>query len=765
MFRIRLLFISALFLISKSIAAQEITGKVEDADRMPIEFATVVMQTPDSVYVTATVTDTLGVFHLKSDRSAYRLIVQHLLFEPRELELSGRDAGTIVLKKKENELAEIVVKKERPLVKVEGGTFTYNLEQLTEGKAVSNAYESILLLPGVREQSGSVALAGASKLTIILNGRPTTMSNEQLMNLLKNTPSSKIEKAEVMYSAPPQYHVRGAAINLIMKSSHTEKGNLQSEINSSYQQKYYSGLSSGFSLGWSSAKFSSDLLYSFSQDKGRTGLDLESFHLLNGSVYTIEQRNRGYRQPDRHQARFGMNFHLNDSNQLALVYTAELTPSFRGEETSTGNFSDSYSKRTGHQAMHNLDLNYSSGSGLSAGASYTWYHSPSTTTFQNTDQDGEQTDWISGAGQRINRIRLYADQSHSLPEGWKLNYGTEFSYVRDHDYQTYTSTDGTDLSGSNTDSRINEYTYNLYAGFEKSFSQRFSMSLALNGEYYKRSGFSRWSVFPSSEMTWIFSPDHILQFSLSSDKTYPGYWEMQESVTYLNGYAEVRGNPSLIPYKDYSAQLSYILKSKYIASAYINYMPDYFVQLPYQSSERLALIYQTLNWDYQLMEGLNVIVPFSVGKGLSSRLTVNGFYSKVKNDHFHDLSFERDQWVVYGRMDHTVNLSSKKPDLKLEAAAYYLSPSLQGIYDLSAVWSLDAGVKWTFADKKAELKLRGTDLADSYVPDAKINYDGQHLNMFIVPDSRFVSLTFTWKFGGYTEKEHKKVDTSRFGHQ
>lgn len=764
MMRVRLFFAFSFFLVTTSISAQEITGKVVDADRMPVEFATVVLQTTDSVYVNATITDTLGLFHLKAEQTNYRLVVQHLLFEPKEVERSAKDAGTIVLTKKENELAEIVVKQERPLVKVEGGTLTYDLAHISEGKAVSNAYESMLQLPGVREQNGSVSLAGASKLTVILNGRPTTMSDEQLINLLKNTPSSKIEKAEVMYSAPPQYHVRGAAINLIMKGNDPKQTALQGEINSSYKQKYYSGVSSGLSLAWSSARFSSDLLYSYSQEKGRTGLDLESFHTLNGSVNSIEQRNRGYRRPVRHQGRLAMNFHLNDSDQLALVYTAELTPSFRGEETSTGNFSDSYSKRTGHQGMHNMDLNYLSGAGLSAGANYTWYNSPSTTGFQNTGQEGEQTAWVSRAGQRINRIRLYADQSHSMPKDWKLNYGTEFSYVNDHDYQTYISTDGTDLSGSNTDSKINEYTYNLYAGFEKSFGKGFSMLLSLSGEYYQRSGFSRWSVFPSSEMTWVFSPDHILQFSLSSDKTYPGYWEMQESVSYLNGYAEVWGNPSLIPYKDYSAQLTYILKSKYIASAFVNYMPDYFVQLPWQSSERPALIYQTLNWDYQLTEGVNFVVPFGVGEALKSRLTLSGFYSKVKNDHFHDLSFERDKWVVYGRLDHTVNLSSK-PDVKLEAATYYLSPSLQGIYDLSAVWSLDAGIKWTFAGKKAELKLKGTDLADSYVPDAKINYNGQHLNMYIVPDSRFVNLTFTWKFGGYTEKERKKVDTSRFGHQ
>jgi len=759
------LFIVLLIVIaSKNVAAQEITGKVVDAAQVPIEFATVVLQTTDSVFVNATITDTLGVFHLKAEQARYRLVLQHLLFETKELEASARDAGIIVLTKKENELAEIVVKQERPLVKVEGGTLTYDLGHITEGKAVSNAYESMLQLPGVREQNGSVSLAGASKLTVILNGKPTTMSDEQLINLLKNTPSSKIEKAEVMYSAPPQYHVRGAAINLVFKANDPNRTALQGEINSSYRQKHYAGFSSGFSLAYASPKFSSDLFYSVGEAKNRTGLDLESFHTLNNSVYDIEQDNRGYGKDRSHHVRLGLNYNVNDSNKLSMVYTTEITPSFRKEETSSGNFSDSQSKKKGDQAMHNIDLNYLSGFGLSAGASYTYYNAPSTTDFQDTDNAGDRTDWISKSGQRINRFKFYLDQSHSLPKDWSLNYGAEFSYVNDHDYQKYTSNDGTDLSGSNTDSRINEYTYNLYAGFEKNFGKKFSMSLSMSGEYYKRSGLTKWSVFPASEMTWVFSADHILQLSVSSDKTYPDYWEMQESVSYLNGYAEVQGNPSLTPYKDYSAQLSYILKSKYILTAYFNDMPDYFAQLPYQSSERPALIYQTLNWNYQFMEGFNLVVPFRFGEVLNSRLTVNGFYSKVKADHFHDLSFERDKWVIYSRLDNTLNLSSK-PDLKMEVAAYYLSPSLQGIYDLSAVWSLDAGIKWTFAGKKAELKLKGTDLADSYVPDAKIRYAGQNLNMVIVPDSRSINLSFAWKFGGYKEKDHKEVDTSRFGHQ
>ena len=88
---------------------------------------------------------------------------------------------------------------------------------------MNNAYEILQQLPGVQEINGNLSLAGTHNLNIILNGRPTTMSHEQLTILLKNTPASRVEKAEIMYSTPPQYHVRGAAINLLLKSYRPEE--------------------------------------------------------------------------------------------------------------------------------------------------------------------------------------------------------------------------------------------------------------------------------------------------------------------------------------------------------------------------------------------------------------------------------------------------------------------------------------------------------------------------------------------------------------
>lgn len=90
---------------------------------------------------------------------------------------------------------------------------------------------------------------------------------------------------------------------------------------------------------------------------------------------------------------------------------------------------------------------------------------------------------------------------------------------------------------------------------------------------------------------------------------------MQDITSYINGYMKLKGNPYLRPSTDYTASLTYIFKGKYIANAYYSYVKDFFSQLPYQSPDELALVYQSINLDYQESVGLSLIIPFSVGNG------------------------------------------------------------------------------------------------------------------------------------------------------
>ena len=252
-----------------------------------------------------------------------------------------------------------------------------------------------------------------------------------------------------------------------------------------------------------------------------------------------------------------------------------------------------------------------------------------------------------------------------------------------------------------------------------------------------------------------------MQLSFSSDKAYADYWELHGAVGYLNSYAEIHGNPLLKPYKDYSTQLSYIMKSKYIITLFHIYQDDYFCQLPYQAQNRMSLIYKTLNFDYKQKTGINLVVPFNIGNILSSRMTVNGFYDKVKASHFHDISFENDKFAFYSRLDNTINISSK-PNIKAEITGAYLTKNIQGPAELSTLWNTDAGMKWTFFDGLAELRIKGTDLFNTWSPDFIMRYQTQDLRLHMIPDSRSITVSFTFKFGGYN-KTHEDMNKSRFG--
>lgn len=64
---------------------------------------------------------------------------------------------------------------------------------------------------------------------------------------------------------------------------------------------------------------------------------------------------------------------------------------------------------------------------------------------------------------------------------------------------------------------------------------------------------------------------HVLQLSLSSDKEYPEYWSVQNSISYMGAYSEIQGNPYLKPATNYETSFTYILKSKYVFSAFYSY--------------------------------------------------------------------------------------------------------------------------------------------------------------------------------------------------
>lgn len=163
------------------------------------------------------------------------------------------------------ELPELVVKGERPTVKLERGKLVYNMPLLLEKIPADNAYDAVTNIPGIKAADGNLSLAGAN-VTLIIDGKASTLNQAQAIEKLKNMPASRLSKAEVMLSAPAQYHIRGAAINIITidySGQHHISGQLQATLN---QSKYTRGHGQG-TLLYANGRFTFDLSYTFTCEK------------------------------------------------------------------------------------------------------------------------------------------------------------------------------------------------------------------------------------------------------------------------------------------------------------------------------------------------------------------------------------------------------------------------------------------------------------------------------------------------------------------
>lgn len=751
--------IGTIFILGYSnVVWSQTKGKIVDTKQQPIEGATVVMQLPDSTYLGVTISTAAGTFILEPEPESYQLIVQHLLYQTRLVKGQSSDAGIIVLEPKDYNLEGVVIKGEKPLVKVENGWLGYNLSVLSQKQAVNNAYEAITKLPEVQENNGALSLAGSSSLTIVMNGKPTTMAAEQLETLLRNTPVERVEKAEVMYSAPPELHVRGAVINVVMKRSNDYS--FQGELSTYYQNKYFSSGGANGNFRLSTPKVTLDVMYGADNIKTLEYTNLLSRHILSDKVYEITQNEKLSSKSWMHNVRTALEYNITEKNHLNVAYTGSFTPAEHNRSIADGSFQQSNLDKFTDKKMYNIAVQYSSGFGLEVGGDYTRYTSDNNQIMFTRLVDNTENTYTLTGGQRINRYSVFADQKHNLANNWSIGYGLSYRYAKDFDFQTYDNVTG-NIKPENTEAWLDEQTTSFYFSLSRNWASGTSFSVSATGEYYTIGNYHKWAVYPQASLTYMKSPKHIFQLSLSTDKTYPSYWDMQSSVTYLNGYSELQGTPGLRPMTNYNLNGTYILKQKYIFGLFYTHTSDYFAQSPYQDTDRLALIYKNTNWNYMRMTGANLILPFSIRNWYDARLTLAGMQARQKCNRFFDIPFDRKKWMFVGTLDNTFKISK---NLSFELTGNIQTPFIQGTLNLAGSFNLTAGMKWNFAKDKCLLTVRCSDIFNSSMPNMKVRFKGQHLDMNTGFYTRTVSLNFIYRFGGYKKQEVKGVDTSRFGH-
>lgn len=646
------------------------------------------------------------------------------------------------------QLKEIVVTGETPQVRGEDGIMVVDLPKIVGDKPVNNVLEALGYLPGVTNNSGMIGLSGATNVTIILNGELTNMPVENLYQVLYTIPVDRLKNVEVMYSAPAKYHVNGAVINIVLKTPKPLDG-LQGQVRAGYNQAHYGSYGDGLAATYAIKDWTFDLNYGLSRTKSWNREETWSNHMTHGRRTIIEDDMR----------RLSRNwnniiFASASYKTIKLTYNGQITSGSKSRGLSSGtlgNFANTYNMLS-PVGYHNIALRYTAPFGMTVGGDFTRY---SECRLQSLFK-GDVNLLGSENRQEINRYHAYIDQQHQLGN-WQLNYGSEYQHSEDHSTQHYFHYDSPDF-----DDILGEDVASIYAGTQRSFDWGLSFNASAKGEYYHNKYQHNWNFIPQLGATFYKTPKSIFQLNISTQRVYPSYWELHGGTSYINDYATVIGNPKLQTSIRYDAQLSYILRQKYVATIYFQYGDKAMVQLPYQSPDALKLIYQTINMDYERVVGLNVYAPFGVGYIWNASATLNVMNRRAKANHFHDISFDNHKWIVYGALNNSFKFSERCP-VSLSVDFSYISTSLQGIADLSGLWRIDAGIKWQFGRNcSCELDLKADDIFNKWSPTMTINHAGQDYRMKVRDMSRNFKLTFIWRFNGFKPK-NTGIDTSRFG--
>ena len=651
------------------------------------------------------------------------------------------------------DLPEVMIKGERPIAVVHGSAITYDLPRLIEKKGVDNVYDAIKELPGVTESGSSYQLAGR-KVNIAINGKVMTLNEEQLAQLLKSMPASRLKKADVMYSAPAKTQVRGALINLELKKETTGGQPLEGEVNLAYNQEHYAMFDERASVLYHKDKFSLDAFYLHSHGKKYGIRDEESHHSLkDGTMHDITMHQSNKTKRFGHDYRLGAEYDFADNHSLSFSYQG----SYGNSDTDYKFAGNIIGNTLLHSKtwLHNARLDYQTPFGLSAGIETTYYHNPETQDLNSKLPSGDVNFSVDN-NQKVNVWRYYLSMENQLKNNWSINYGAWYKQSLNHSMQKY-------ISGAEGYSYIRqkEDIANIYVGVGKNWKNKLILDASIAAEYYHSVVWEKWNVYPTLNLTYVHQPGNIWVLGFSNKRIYPDYWEMNNITVYANGgYDEITGNPYIKPINCYHTQLVWILKNKYQFAAWFNYNDNYFIQVPYQHPERLNLVFKSINFNYQQQAGVQVVVPHKFGNWLDAKLTLTGVWLHEKCEDFYEIPFNRAIFLGIAKMSNVITLSEAH-NLSFTVDGMIHSNSLQGIYDLPAAGKLDLGLRWQFWKKQATLHAFCKDIFETSAINPHIDYKGQKLDMDFAC-FRQLGISLTIKFGGYKEKKHKEVDTSRF---
>ncbi|MEX0995781.1 MAG: outer membrane beta-barrel family protein [Flavobacteriaceae bacterium] len=236
-----------------------VEGLVIDAKlNQPLPYVTVIIENNAGETLTGGITDNDGNFRVNSlAEGTYNVKIQYIGFKPytKEIEISKSsptvNLGTIALEEDIASLNEVVVVAEISTIqqKVDRKVINVGKDLTTAGPTASDIMNNLPSV-SVDEQSGALSFRGNENVTVMVDGK---ISSVPVAQLLKQIPSNAIKQIELITNPSAKYNPEGMSgiINIILHKNVTVGFNGSIDVGLAYEvePKFNSSLNMNYRTG------------------------------------------------------------------------------------------------------------------------------------------------------------------------------------------------------------------------------------------------------------------------------------------------------------------------------------------------------------------------------------------------------------------------------------------------------------------------------------------------------------------------------------
>jgi outer membrane receptor protein involved in Fe transport len=761
----------------------------------PIEAATISLLKTDSSQMRHAISNKSGVFEMdKIPEGNYLLLIQYVGCKPYysdhfvlNAQHAEYDFKTITLSENAK-LSDVVVSSKKQFIEQGIDKTIINIDASPTSVGLS-ALDLLEKTPGVTvDKDGNISLKGKQGVLVLIDGKPTYLSAQDLATMLKNMPSTMLDQFEVMTNPPAKYDAAGNSgiINIKTKKSKTKGFNTSVTVGGGMGK--YAKANESINLNYRTGKINLFGNYSYSYNKRFQNLDLvRNFRdsITNNITSIYSQRSVMHPEYHSHNAKMGLDFYASKKTTLGIVLNGNFNPGNFSLENVT-NINDVFQKlqtktitnSSSNDTWKNYGVNFNTitkldtaGTELSSSFDYIYYYSASNQLFNNyfyDENDNETTPAQILRGYTPGKINIYSgkiDYSHPMKNDTKLEAGIKSSYVTSDNIAQY----DTLANGKwvNYEGRTNHFLYKeninaAYVNFSKKLNKKWSAQLGLRlentnangnqlttGETFKR---NYTQLFPTAYLNYKLNDNNQFNLNYGRRVQRPDYGDLNPFYYFLDPYTYQVGNPYLKPQFSHNIELSHSYKNMLTTTLSYTAVND-MISEQLQQIDSIHTTYVTrTNLAQQRSVTLSANAGVPVTKWWRTNVYVQGSYNRFKG------------FINQGMLDvHGASFNSNMQNQftlpkgwSMELSGYFNSRAVYGTMIGLPQGAANFAVSKNILKDKGSIKVNFRDFLGLQGWRGVSRYQNIDVTIKNHWDSRVVNLSFTYRFNKGKGAEHRQ---------